>query len=92
MQIVLILMNLFITTVFILKDQFITIKNIRSGFWRDFTIPFTAVFLIEAIMVIVKSSGATILREKKLYILEVICQVCSMVALVKMYTAGESNQ
>ena len=73
MQIVLILMNLFITMVFILKDQFLTIKNIRSGFWRDLTIPFTAVFLIEAVMVIIKSSGATILRERKLYILEVIC-------------------
>lgn len=52
------------------------------------TIPFTAVYLIEAAYVIFSSDGATILREKKLYILEVVCQILSVYGYVEMFSDG----
>lgn len=70
---VLILLNVLVTVVFILNDQFKSDKRVRSGFWRMLSVPFTAIFFVEAAMGIFSSDGATIFREKKLLILEVIC-------------------
>ena len=52
MQVVLILLNVAITACFILNDQFKEVKKIQSGFWRMLSIPFTAIYFIEAAMVI----------------------------------------
>lgn len=52
------------------------------------TIPFTAVYLIEAAYVLFSNDGPTILREKKLYILEIICQILSIYGYVEMFTEG----
>ena len=86
MQVVLILLNLTITCLFILNDQFKEVKKIQSGFWRMLSIPFTAVFLVEAIVVIFSHNGSTIIREKKLYLLEIACQFCSIYGYIKMFT------
>lgn len=72
-QVVLICTNLFITVAFVLLDQFKEVKAVKSGFWRMLTIPFTCIYLVEAIIVLFSSDGSTILREKKLYLLEVVC-------------------
>ena len=56
------------------------------------TIPFTAIYLIEAIIVLFATDGSTILREKKLYLLEVVCQICSIIGYVYMYTEGTQEQ
>ncbi len=91
-QVVLIALNLAITLMFILNDQFKDVKEVRSGFWRMASIPFTAVFAVEGAMVIFSTDGATLLNEKKVYIVEVICQICSVIAYVKMYTDGTEMQ
>mmetsp|Transcript_4748 Transcript_4748/g.6258 ORF Transcript_4748/g.6258 Transcript_4748/m.6258 type:complete len:315 (+) Transcript_4748:1409-2353(+) len=85
MQVVLIVLNVFLTSVFILRDVFNDTKKIRSGFWRDVTIPFTAVYLAEAVMVVLSTSGKTLMRDKKLHVLEIILQLCSGLAYVKMF-------
>ena len=72
-QVVLILLNLTVTLVFILNDQFKDEKAVRSGFWRMVSVPFTAIFFVECAMVIFTTDGGKILREKKIYILELIC-------------------
>ena len=72
-QVVLILLNLTVTLVFILNDQFKDVKAVRSGFWRMVSVPFTAIFFVECAMVIFTTDGGKILREKKIYILELIC-------------------
>lgn len=91
-QVVLILLNVLVTVVFILNDQFKSDKRVRSGFWRMLSLPFTAVFFVEAAMGIFSSDGATIFREKKLLILEVICQAVSIWAYIMMYTDGTEMQ
>ena len=73
MQVVLILFNVLITVVYILNDQFKEVKQIRSGFWRAVSIPFTAVYFVEMAIVILSHDGSAILQHKKLYILEIIC-------------------
>lgn len=55
------------------------------------SIPFTAVYFVEAAMVIMSSDGTSILQGKKLYILEVICQAVSIYAYVLMYTDGPES-
>ena len=92
MQVVLILLNVAITVLFILNDQFAEKKQIRSGFWRMMSIPFTAVFFIEAAIVILTVDGASLLQNKKLYILEVVCQAVSIYAYVLLYTDGAESQ
>ena len=81
-QVVLILLNLAITMFFILNDQFKDVKKIRTGFWRMLSIPFTAIYLVEAAMVIFSVDGGTLIREKKLYLLEIVCQFCSIYAYI----------
>ena len=85
-QVILILLNLTITIFFILNDQFKDEKKVRSGFWRMVSIPFTAVFFVECCMVIFTTSGTKIIQEKKLYILEFLCQIVSILAYAKMFT------
>ncbi len=87
-QVVLILANLIITIAFILLDQFKEVRQVQGGFWRMLTIPFTAVYGIEAAFVLFSHDGATIIKEKKLYILESICQVLSVLGYVYMFTEG----
>ena len=72
-QVLLILLNLSITLLFILNDQFTTKKEIRSGFWRMVSIPITAIYFVECCFVIFTTQGSVILSEKKLYIIEVVC-------------------
>jgi|Transcript_9080 hypothetical protein len=55
------------------------------------SIPFTAVYLVEAAMVIFSVDGGTLLREKKLYLLEIVCQLCSVFAYIKMFTQGSEE-
>lgn len=55
------------------------------------SIPFTAVYLVEMLIVLFTSDGATIIREKKLYILEFVCQVCSIYGYVLMYSQGSQQ-
>ena len=74
-----------ITLTFILNDQFKDVKAVRSGFWRMVSIPFTAIFFIECALVIFTTDGGTIIREKKLYILEMICQALSILGYIRMY-------
>ncbi len=81
-QVALIALNLSITLMFILNDQFKDVKEVRSGFWRMASIPFTAIFAVEGAMVIFSTDGATLLNEKKVYIVEVICQICSVYAYI----------
>lgn len=52
------------------------------------SVPFTAVFFVEAAIGIFSSHGSEILSEKKLLILEVICQAVSIYAYVLMFTIG----
>ena len=92
MQVVLILLNVTISVCFILNDQFREIKNIRNGFWRLVSVPFTAVFLVEAIMIVLTVDGSTLIREKKLYLLELILQGVSILAYIKLYTDGSEEQ
>ena len=91
-QVVLILLNVLVTVVFVMNDQFKSDKRVRSGFWRMLSVPFTAVFFVEAAMSIFSSDGATILREKKLIILEVICQMVSIWAYIQMFSEGTEMQ
>ena len=88
----LILLNLAITLFFIINDQFTEVKKIQSGFWRMLSIPFTAIYFVEMAMVVFSSDGATIVREKKLYILEIVCQIVSVLAYVKLYSDGTEDQ
>lgn len=81
-QVALIALNLSITLMFILNDQFKDVKEVRSGFWRMASIPFTAIFAVEGAMVIFSTDGPTLLNEKKVYIVEVICQICSVYAYI----------
>ena len=67
------MLNMTITLFFILNDQFRAEKAVRSGFWRMVSIPFTGIFFVECAIVIFTTDGGKILREKKLYILELIC-------------------
>ena len=83
---ILILLNLTITIFFIVNDQFKSEKKVRSGFWRMLSIPFTALFFVECCMVIFSNSGTRIIQEKKLYIVEIMCQVVSIMAYLKMFT------
>ena len=76
---------------YILNDQFKEVKQIRSGFWKMLSVPFTAIYLVEAAMVIFSVDGGTLLREKKLYILEIVCQFCSIYAYVLMFTPGSEE-
>ena len=73
MQVILVLLNVGITLMFILNDQFKEVKKIQSGFWRMLSIPFTAIYAVEAGMVIFSVDGATLISEKKLYLLEIVC-------------------
>ena len=56
------------------------------------SIPFTAIYFVEMAMVVFSSDGATIVREKKLYILEIVCQIVSVLAYVKLYSDGTEDQ
>ena len=80
-----------VTLVFILNDQFKNIKAVRSGFWRMVSIPFTAIFFVECALVIFTTDGGTIIREKKLYILEMICQALSILGYIKMFSPDGSD-
>lgn len=73
LQVVLIILNITITCFFILNDQFRDVKAVRSGFWRMLSVPFTAIYFVEAAIVVFSVDGGTLIREKKLYILEIIC-------------------
>ena len=84
-QVLLILLNLSITLLFILNDQFTTKKEIRSGFWRMVSIPITAIYFVECCFVIFTTQGSVILSEKKLYIIEVVCQCVAVLAYIKLY-------
>ena len=55
------------------------------------SIPFTAIYFVEMAMVVFSSDGATIVREKKLYILEIVCQVVSILAYVKLFSDGSEE-
>lgn len=88
----LILLNISVTLVFILNDQFKDVKAIRSGFWRMVSVPFTAVFFVECAMVIFTTDGGTILREKKLYILELLCQIVSIMAYIKLFNTDGADE
>ena len=77
-----------ITLFFIINDQFKDEKAVRSGFWRMVSIPFTGIFFVECAIVIFSTDGGTIIREKKLYILELICQILSIFAYIKLYSDG----
>jgi len=92
MQVVLILFNVLITVVFILNDQFKEVKQIRSGFWRTVSIPFTAVYFVEMAIVVFTHDGSAILQHKKLYILEMICQAVAVMAYVKLYSPNGPNE
>ena len=92
MQVVLILLNVAITVFFILNDQFREVKQIRSGFWRMLSIPFTAVFFVETVMVVLSVKWQTLLQSKKLYIIEVICQAVSIYAYVLMFSDGTESE
>lgn len=50
------------------------------------SIPFTALFFVECAMVIFTTKGTKILSEKKLYILELLCQAVSIMAYIKMFS------
>ena len=84
-QVLLIILNLSITLLFILNDQFTTKKEIRSGFWRMVSIPITAIYFVECCFVIFTTQGSVILSEKKLYIIEILCQAVAVLAYVKLY-------
>ena len=88
----LILLNITVTLVFILNDQFKDVKAIRSGFWKMVSIPFTAIFFVECAMVIFTTDGGTILREKKLYILELLCQIISIMAYIKLFNTDGADE
>ena len=90
-QVVLIVLNMTITLFFIINDQFRDEKVVRSGFWRMVSIPFTGIFFVECAIVIFSTDGGTIIREKKLYILELICQVLSIFAYIKLYSDGSDQ-
>ena len=90
-QVVLIVLNMTITLFFIINDQFKDEKVVRSGFWRMVSIPFTGIFFVECAIVIFSTDGGTIIREKKLYILELICQVLSIFAYIKLYSDGSDQ-
>ena len=91
-QVVLILVNVAITCFFIMNDQFTEKKGIRTGFWRMLSIPFTAVYFVEMLMVLFTNDGATILREKKLYLVELVCQGTSIMAYVLMFNPDGSQE
>lgn len=56
------------------------------------SVPFTAVYFVEAAIVVFAVDGGTLIREKKLYILEIICQAVSIVGYVKMFsTTSEAD-
>jgi len=55
------------------------------------SIPFTAIFLVECAMVIFTTKGTKIIQEKKLYILEVICQIVSIMAYIKMFSPSADD-
>ena len=90
-QVVLIVLNMTITLFFIINDQFRDEKAVRSGFWRMVSIPFTGIFFVECAIVIFSTDGGTIIREKKLYILELICQILSIFAYIKLYSDGSDQ-
>lgn len=56
------------------------------------SIPFTAVFFVEAMIVILSVDGTSLLQSKKLYILELILQAISIYAYVMLYTDGPESQ
>ena len=85
-QVVLIILNLSITCFFIINDQFKEVKNIRGGFWKMLSLPFTGIYFVECCYVIFTTAGETIVREKKLYLLEIICQVVSILAYIRMFS------
>jgi len=81
-----------ITLVFILNDQFRDVKEVRSGFWKLLSIPFTGVFFVECAIVVFSTDGGKILAEKKLYILELLLQGVSIMGYIKMYsTSGDDS-
>ena len=55
------------------------------------SIPFTALFFVEMCMVIFTTSGTRIIQEKKLYIVELICQIVSIIAYIKMFNPNGAD-
>ena len=84
-------MNITITCFFILNDQFKEMKMIRSGFWRMLSVPFTCIYLVECATVMFQSDAGTILREKKLYLLELFCLAFAIWGYVLMFSEGSNK-
>ena len=90
-QVVLICLNVLITCFFILNDQFREVKAIRSGFWKLLSVPFTAIFAVECAYIIFANDIGTIIREKKLYILELFCLIFAVIGYIKMFSDGSND-
>lgn len=56
------------------------------------TIPLTVLYFVEMAVVLLTYDCATLLQNKKLYILELVCQVVAVAALVKNITHDWSGQ
>ena len=91
MQVALILLNLFVTLFFIINDQFTEIKQVRSGFWKLLTLPITGIFFLECALVIFTTGGTDIIREKKLYLIEILCQAVSVWAYIYMFDPNAAD-
>jgi len=61
MQVVLIVLNLLVTLVFIINDQFKDVKAIRSGFWRMVSVPITGIFFVECAIVVISTDGGKLI-------------------------------
>ena len=79
------MLNLGVTLFFIINDQFKEVKTVRSGFWKLLTLPITGIYFLECAMVIFTTGGGTIIREKKLYLIELLCQAVSVWAYLYMF-------
>ena len=59
--------------------------HFNTGYWRWISIPFTAVYFVELALVICRVDSETLIQKKKLYILEMVCQIVSVIAYYKIY-------
>ena len=54
-------------------------------------IPITAIYLVETLFIMFVYDAATIVQSKKIYILELVCQACSIAAFIKIYTYSDQE-